>query len=164
VPDAPSTIVVSVPALQALAQAVSSPATPPLVEAPPRRANPSPSEPTHRWSIPVAALGVLAMAGLTTGAAFALELDADDSDARALCPNSSCQTAEEKTRHDTLVDEAHRDRTLALTGAGIGTAALLAAAYLWWHPVSWPSRSAPAGQVSVHPVTGPFRASLEVAW
>jgi len=188
VPSAAATVVVSVPALETL-PAKEPPATPAAVappsapaevtlasSAPTEPSEPSePSEPTaptgRRFSPLVVALGSLGAAGLASGLVFALQLRSDNDRAKALCPQSTCATAEEKTRHDGLVGDARRDRAIAYVSAGIGAAALLTAAYLWWRPgrapaprTSTPRLSAAAWLPSPAGIAGMAGAELEIAW
>jgi hypothetical protein len=97
--------------------------------------------------------------GLATGAVLAFEVQAENGEAKALCPRNTCPSLAEKTRHDTLVSNAHRDQNLAIVSAGIAGAALLAAAVLWWRPARSPSPKA-----SVGPPGAWLGGRLEVAW
>ena len=101
-----------------------------------------------RWTIPMISLATVGVVGLASGAVFALNFQSANDQAKTLCTNNVCATTAEKTAHQTLVDDAYRDRTLAFVGAGIGGAALLAAAYLWLrprHPIPPATTSAPVG-------------------
>jgi serine/threonine-protein kinase len=168
VPDGPGTTVVSVPTLEArsgadprlaLGSAPSTGAPAPLVDATASTSAKSASAATPapavgRWSLPVLALGALGAVGLTTGAALALAVSSENNEAMSLCPGSSCQDLDEKARHDGLVEDARSHRVLAVVGAGVGAAALLAAAYLWWRPGHATSSSPKAAGAS----------RLEIAW
>jgi len=155
VSDAPTTVSVSVPELEAAPREEPVPAPPLLVST----ASPVPSaEPVRRWSIPVVALGSLGVVALGTGMVFAFQVQSENGEAKALCPSSTCRNLDEKTRHDTLVSNAYRDRTWAIASAGIGGAALLAAAYLWWRPIHRGSTKTPAGRLSG------LGAELELDW
>ena len=167
VPNGPATVVVSVPTLGPKAPPVDSSflsAKASLAPAAPPPANQAALAFTHRWSFPVVACGGLAMAGLVTAGVFALKLHSANGQAKVLCSDSRCLSVEEKTKHDTLVSDAHVDRTVAFVGAGVGAAALLAGGYFWWRAGRPPSVSGATGKVSAHPTTGPPGATLEIAW
>jgi len=121
-----------------------------------------------RWTIPVLSLATVGVVGLVSGALFALNFESTNHQAKTLCKMNVCATTAEKTAHQTLVDDAYRDRTLAFVGAAIGGAALLAAAYLYLrprHPIPPLTTSAPVS-VSGRPtawVAG-IGGNLEVRW
>ena len=165
VPDAPTTVSVSVPVLET------------LLPDQPRLAAPMGATPAstlslvpragraHRATIAVVALGALGVVGLATGAVLALEVVAENGDAKGLCSNNNtCGSLDEKVRHDTLVSDAYSDRKLAFISAGIGGAALLAAGYLWWRLArSEPTRD-PAARLFPLPLAGALGGHLEVDW
>jgi hypothetical protein len=165
VPDAPATLVIAVPALE-----VSTVALPPATVSS-RATPPSPvrlpiGEPARRWSRPTVALGALGVAGLAAGAFFAVRFQSENDQAKALCvvgPNNLCLTPTEMMQHQTFVDDARRDSVLAYVGAGIGTAALLSAAYLWWRSRRGPSPT-PTARLSMSPAIGQPGAVLVVVW
>jgi hypothetical protein len=142
VPEAPTTVVVSVPALDASIVAdrppPSAPAGGPGVSSSASASRPealavaSSGAQPRRWWLPVVGLGALGAAGLATGGVLALEVRSENDEAVSLCPGSSCASVAEKTRHDGLVGDARTQRTVAVACAGIGAAALLTGAYLWW--------------------------------
>jgi hypothetical protein len=160
VPATASTVSVTVPPLDPLPLDVPAPAAPLPAPAP---ATPAPStEAARRWSVPIVVLGALGTAALATSVVLAFEVKSKNDEAKGLCPNSSCKTQEEKTRHDTLVEDAQTQRTWAYVGAGVGTAALLSAVYLFWQPFS---ASAPRPkQALVRPRWRPTAVELEVLW
>ena len=126
-----------------------------------------PSTRTH-WTIPVITLATVGVVGLASGAVFALNFQSANDQAKTLCANNVCGTTAEKSAHQTLVDDAYRDRTLAFVGAGIGGAALLAAAYLWLrprHPIAPATTSSPVG-LSARPTAwaAGVGGTLEVRW
>jgi hypothetical protein len=153
VPEAPTTVSVSVPELEA-APREEPPSPSPILVGPAVSGPVSSAEPTRRWSIPAVGLASLGVVALGTGAVFAFQLQSENGEAKALCPSSTCRTVDEKTRHDMLVSDAYRDRRWAFVGAGIGGAALLAAAYLWWGPIRRGATRAPAGRLSAGAPTG----------
>jgi len=76
---------------------------------------------------------------LVTGAVFALKFESANASAKEICvdPQRVC-TTNDVSRHDVLVNDARRDRTLVFVGVGLGCMALVAAAYTWWGGgVSW---------------------------
>jgi len=167
VPEAPTTVSVSVPELEAAPK--EAPASPPAILVAPAPAVPAPvasAEPVRRWSIPVVALASVGAVALATGAVFAFQLQSENGEARALCPSSTCRTVAEKTRHDNLVSDAYRDRRWAVVGSAIGGAALLAAAYFWWRPIHRGATRAPTGRLSAGPPAGlgGLGAHLELEW
>jgi hypothetical protein len=168
VSEAPTTVSVSIPELEAAPKEEPASSPPMLVAPAPAGTVPVASaEPVRRWSIPVVALGSLGVVALGTGAVFAFQLQSENGEAKALCPSSTCRTVDEKTRHDMLVSDAYRDRRWAFVGAGVGGAALLAAAYLWWGPVRRGATRAPAaGRLAAGPPAGigGLGAHLELAW
>jgi hypothetical protein len=185
VPDGPGTTVVSVPALEARGDAgprlapgsaLSTGEPAPLVDATASTtatvASTGPAG--RRWSLPVLALGALGAVGVTTGAALALVVGSENDEAKSLCPGSSCRDVEEKARHDGLVEDARSHRVLAAVGAGVGAAALLTAAYLWWRTdhakaprAAVASRLTARGAVDLRlPMMVPGRMvpALQIAW
>lgn len=165
VPDAPTTVSVSVPALEPL------PPSQPRLAAPMGATSASQlslvprAERARRASIPVVAFGALGAVALATGALLALKVVAENGDAKGLCSNNNtCGSLDEKMRHDTLVSDAHSDRNLAFISAGIGGAALLAAGYLWWRPAHSEPTKDPAAGLSVRPLAGALGAHLEIDW
>lgn len=165
VPDAPTTISLLVPVLANLPPA-STARIPVAAQAQPLVAPALGAEAARRSSMPVVALGAFGTVAFATGTIFALEVQSENGDAKALCPTNTCRSVDEKTRHDTLVSDAHRDRTLAFIGAGIGGAALVAAAYFWWRPARAPATKSSAGRISARPLAlgGSFGGRLEVDW
>jgi hypothetical protein len=170
VPPSAESIRVSVPQLE------DGPAEPPLVFHPTSPATPvaaltaqQPSAKTRtRWTIPVISLASVGVVGLATGAVFALQFQSSNDEAKTLCTGNVCGTMTEKTAHQTLVDDAYRDRALAFVGAGIGGAALLTAAYLWLRPrrpIPPATASGPVG-VSARPAAwaAGMGGNLEVRW
>jgi hypothetical protein len=121
-------------------------------------------EPPRHLSRSVVALGAVAAIAFGTGAVFALEVRSENEDAKGLCPNSICASHDEKTQHDRLVADAYRDEKVAFISAGIGTVALLAAAYRWWRPTPAASSRETALRISARPPGGAFGLRLEVDW
>jgi hypothetical protein len=162
VPAGPITFVVSVPALEDISpdQASSAAAT---------GGSPAPQpslriEPTSKASIPIVAFGTLGALGLAAGLVFALKVQSENGEAKGLCAANLCASVDEKNRYDTLVSDAHRDRAVAFISAGIGGAALLTAAYLWWRPERSPSRRLSNARFSASPLIGVPGARVEVTW
>jgi hypothetical protein len=166
VADAPTTLVVSVPPLELLAtEAAPVVASQTLERAPGSGGHIG--HPPSRWSLPVISLGTLSVVAIATGVALAFRVQSENADAMALCPGSTCQSTDEKARHDSLVSDAYRDRDLAFAGAGVGAAALLAAAYLWWRAGWSPSAKTSTGALrpfSARPLAGELGGHLELAW
>ena len=162
VPDARATVVIAVPALEVSPPALSvAPATVASRATQPSLSAPAVA-PARRWSRPVIALGALGVAGLASGVFFAVRFDSANDQAKALCviaPNNLCLNTDEMNRHQGFVDDARRDRVLAFVSAGVGTAALLSAAYLWLRP-----RRAPDARLSMRPAIGQPGAVMEVVW
>ncbi len=155
VPNAATSVSVLVPAL------VSLPPDPPPPAAPTTPAaaslvSPAPrGEPARRASKSDLALGAVGAVALVTSAIFGLKVRSENGEAMGLCPtNKTCDSLDEKMRHDELVSVAYRDRNVAFVSAAVGGAALLTAAYLWWR----------SPRVSTRPLGGSHGASLEVDW
>ena len=146
VPDGePATISVSVPALEAL-----PPPPPPVVAAlaPPQ---PQPGPPRRHLSPPSVLLGSLGILGLVTGAVFGAEFQQANSEAKALCRPVECTDTVEQSRHQSLIDEASRDRTLAFVSAAIGGVALASAILVWWRSAETDSTRKASATVTARP-------------
>jgi hypothetical protein len=123
---------------------------------------------TH-WTLPLISLASAGVVGLATGAVFAFTFQSANDKAKALCtPYDFCGTTADKTTHQTLVEDAYRDRAIAFAGAGIGGAALLAATYLWLrsrHRVP-PATTSAAINVSARPTAraAGIGGDLEIRW
>jgi hypothetical protein len=111
-------------------------------------------------------LGVVGLAGLTSGALFAVEFESSNGEAKLICANQPTTDAcSQASEHTMLQHDALRDLAGEITSFGLGGAALLTAAYLWWR--SAPPAPEVAGlAVSTQPLVwrGGFGASLEVPW
>jgi hypothetical protein len=165
IPEGPSTVLLLVPALESLPSS-PEPATTLARdnETPSLAVQPSPdSAPRRAWSPPGVVLGTLGAVVLSTGGVFALALSSENEQAKALCPESKCRDSDEKRQHDTLVSDAHRDRAVAFVAAGVGTSALVAAAYLLLRPKP-ASRPAHSAWFAAHPVPGPLAIQLGTEW
>jgi hypothetical protein len=128
----------------------------------------TPPSSSRHVNVPLIVSGSIGVVGLTTGAIFALKFRSDNDQAKGLCANDICGSIPEKTHHDTLVSSAYTDRTVALVSAGVGGAALLAAAYFWWRPLH-PRRGASARAESARfdlqlASTGSWTADVRVPW
>jgi hypothetical protein len=165
IPEGPSTVLLAVPPLESLPSRLEPAAILARADAAPSLAvRPSPDlEPRRAWSPPVLVLGTLGAVVLSTGSVFALALSSENEEAKALCPESKCRNSEEKRRHDALVTDARRDRAVAFIAAGVGTSALVAAAYLLLRPkqASKPTHSA---WYAPRPVPGPLALHLGTEW
>jgi hypothetical protein len=114
----------------------------------------------------VVGLGALGLAGAAAGVVFAFESRAANAEALKLCtgPDHSCDSADEKARHDVFVADARRDQILAIASASVGVAAFVGAAYLWWrpaHPPAAPRVSSLRLGPSAH---APLGAALSFTW
>ncbi len=176
VPLAGGTVSVSIPALEdapngraagpnnltgplALAAQPTDPM--PLIATPP----PTISTPSSRWTGTMIALVTVGAAGLATGAVFAIEFESMNGDAKKICPTSMNCLPAEKTRHDSLAQEAHDDRTLAFVGAGVGGAAVAAAAYLWWKkPRFVGATRRPSQEISAAPLASRRGLGARLEW
>ena len=154
VPNVPTAVTVVVPALEEL----------PLEKPDDATAILSPPSPARHRLIPIVSLSAVGVVALVVSTIFALEVESKNGEAKALCPGSQCLTMEEKSRHDQLVSDAHRDQGIAFVSVGIAGAALLAAAYLWWRPLRSPPDSAPAPRLSAGVLTTSSGVGLEVRW
>lgn len=174
VPDGPHTSSVLVPMLATLPPALPPPTAqiPVTLPAQPPLAPALGADAARRSSIPGVALGALGTVAFATGAVFASRVQSENGEAKALCPTNTCRSLDEKDRHDTLVADAHADRTLAFVSAGIGGAALLAAVYFWRRsaraPLTKSSVNSSAARISIRPTPralgASFGAHLEVDW
>ena len=81
--------------------------------------------------IPVAGLGVVA---LGVGTLFGLRYKSKNDEAKAICPSSSGCSAVEIDQHSHLLSDAKAYRTGAFIGFGVGGAALISAAVLYFAP------------------------------
>jgi len=165
IPEGPSTLQIRVPPLESLPR----PLEPEMTSSPATKAwTPSAQtalgvEHSRSWSPAVIVLGALGAVVLSTGGVFALKLSSDNEESRALCPANVCATDDEKLRHDSLVEDARRDRAVAFIAAGVGTSALLAAAYLYLRPRR-PSRQVHSAWYVPRPVPGPLGLHLGTEW
>jgi hypothetical protein len=164
VPAQPVTIVISVPELEVLPEDPPAPLAPSAAAPRHSERRPQAEAPAGRLKWPVVGFAALAAAGVATAAVFALKLRAANDQAKSLCPDSACQTDAEKLRHDGLVDDAHRDRTLAWVSAGVGGAALVSAAYLWWRPLRSPPEQVSMSGWSLRPMAGGLGAELRLRY
>jgi hypothetical protein len=140
---------VEVPALAAapdLAPAPAVPAVPTVTvlggERPPRR-----------FSSATLALGAIGVVALTAGTAFGVKFEAANNQLQAICVNNptSCEP-KSVAQYNTLHDDATSYRVYEVIGFGMGAAAAMTVAYLWWRSaptdksasartVAWPSIS-----------------------
>jgi hypothetical protein len=160
VPEGPTTIVAAIPTLETLPP--EQPKATPLAPSVPPPAAAAATE--SRWTVPVVALGAASAAAFATSVIFGLQVHAKNEEAESLCPGSSCATPDEKTDHDELVAGAHRDRNIAIVSAGIGGAALLTGAYLFFAPFESPPAKSRASRATFRPVVRPLAVELEVTW
>lgn len=150
--DASNPITVTVPPLEDIA-AACEPKTDSADLAKPARANapeavekaaPLRSEPAPRSArrtaiaISTAGVGVL---GLGVGAVMALEYKSKNDDAKAICPSGMGCSAGEIASHASHVSDAKTFRTWSYVGFGVGGAALIGAAVLYFTPSSASSRA-----------------------
>jgi hypothetical protein len=94
---------------------------------------------------PIVALSSVALVGLVVGGAFGLKYRSENDEAKTLCPSNVCRDQSERDRHQGLMTDAQRDRTIGVVVAVAGGVALLTASYLWWRsaapgPVPRPGR------------------------
>ena len=164
VPDTPITVSLSVPVLEVLPKEGLEPR--PEAQTPASTAVAAPLARNHRGSMPAFVLGSAGTLVLATGAVFAVKFQLANGEAKTLCKTNICGNADEKARHDTLVEDARLDRTLAFVGAGVGGAMLLTAAYLWWRPTRASPGNTGVGRVSGQLLATPTLAfgQLEVGW
>jgi hypothetical protein len=171
VPPTAETLSVSVPQLE------DAPTEPPPPETPPALLTLKESHPKEpaRWTVPIISLGSLGVVGLVTAAVFALKFQAENGQAKTLCPLNIgggsvyiCPNSEQETQHEMLVADAYRDRTVAFVSAGIGGAALATAAFLWWRRTHRAETTAAPTTLQVSPApTGSlvgWGANLEMRW
>ncbi len=133
-------IAVQVPALADAPKEAPVPAAPvaapgpgpaPLkAEPPPAKVEPTSDGATQRTlAIVLGSVGVAALAGgIVEGAQY---LD-NNRTAKGICPSGVDCTADEISRHGKAVDEARNDRTWAYVGVGVGSVAVVGAAYLFF--------------------------------
>jgi hypothetical protein len=165
IPEGPSNVLLVVPPLESLPSSLEPATTLARAnEAPSVAVQPLPAlEPRRAWSPPVVVLGTLGVVVLSTSGVFALALSSENEQAKALCPESKCRDSEEKRQHDALVSDAHRDRAVAFIAAGVGTAGLVAAAYLLLRPKQTP-QSAHSAWYAPRPVPGPLAIQVGTEW
>jgi hypothetical protein len=164
VPPTAETLSVSVPQLEKEPTEPPPPASPDAL----LTLKESHTKEPARWTVPIISLGSLGAVGLVTGSIFALKYLSENGEAKTLCPMNICPTPEEKTKHETLVGDAYRDRTLAFVGAGVGGAALATAAFLWWRQAHRTKTTAAPTTLQVSPTPAGslvgWGANLEVRW
>jgi hypothetical protein len=156
IPNLSTTVAVAVPALDDLPPEKSSDATA-IFAPPPPAARPR--------VIPVVTLSAVAAAALIVSTVFALQVESNNGEAKALCvQQNQCLTVSDKARHDQLISDAYRDQDIAFVSVGVAGAAILAAAYLWWRPVRSPPDSAAAPRLSAGMLATSSGIGLEVKW
>ena len=148
-PATAESVSVDVPALATVPDLAPAPAIPvvPMVtvfgdERPPRRFS--------SGTLTIGAAGVFA---LTVGTVFGVKFESANNQLQAICVNNptSCPSTS-VAQYNTLHDDATSYRAYEFVGFGIGGAAVLTAAYLWWRSaptdksasartVAWPSVS-----------------------
>lgn len=152
VPATPRTVSLSIPELED----APLPAPPPSITSagnnpPPVEADVAPRSGggSNGQLIAGYVVGGLGVAAVATGIVFGLQSQADNSDAKKLCPDEnadgtfSCPNGpEEEARHDALVEDAKREQTIGWVSVGIGAAALTTAVILIVTADSGPSDSA----------------------
>lgn len=148
VPDGePATITLSVPALETLPR----PPPPVVAAVAPLQPQPQSGPPRRHLSPPAVLLGSLGIVGLVTGAVFGAEFQQANSEAKGLCRPVECPSTTEQSRHQSLIDEASRARTLAFVSAAIGGVALASAILLWWRSAETDSRRRGTANVIARP-------------
>ncbi len=161
----PSTLRVRVPELQSVPQR-PPPATPAFPPAKPP-ASPVQAATGVEQGRPLSpaslVLGTVGAVVLSTGGVFAVAMSSENDQAKSLCPAGLCATQDEKRRHDSLVENAHRDRAVAFVVAGVGVSALVAAAYLYLRPRHVSLQAHSAWYVP-RPVPGPLALHLGAEW
>ncbi|HTQ04032.1 MAG TPA: hypothetical protein VMI54_09250 [Polyangiaceae bacterium] len=145
VTDPATIIAVQVPALTDAPKEAPPPPVVPVTPAPapaPLKLQPLPAPPetpadggTERTlAIIVGSVGVAALAGgIVEGAQY---LDSNR-EAKGICPSGVNCTEDEISRHGKAVDEARNERTWSYVGVGLGSVAVVGAAYLFFtapHP------------------------------
>lgn len=124
----PNLVTVAVPELQDEA-----------ATAPVRKVSPAPTRQDvtaeeEAWELPVLPLAVAGagLAGIAVGTVFAANYHSKNDDARAICPQGFNCTPAQVDQHAQLVDDAKTARTWAYVGFGVGGAALIGAAVLYF--------------------------------
>ncbi|HWZ89700.1 MAG TPA: hypothetical protein VNW92_12640 [Polyangiaceae bacterium] len=105
---------------------------PPLVEPAPRSAR------RIAYTLSLAGLGV---ASVGLGTVLAIEYKSKNDDAKVICPSGMGCTASEIDSHSALVSDAKSFRTWSFVGFGVGGAALVGAAVLYFAPSSSSQRA-----------------------
>jgi hypothetical protein len=144
VDTAGTTVVVLVPPLRdvdetkAAHPAAQKPLTPRREASRPAPAEQSSGNGQRILGVTVAGVGA---AGLAFGIVQAVAYLKHHGEAKDLCPTSTNCSNAEIVKHEELVDSSKRERVFAAVGGGVGGAALLAGAYLYFSAPSVPDRS-----------------------
>lgn len=85
------------------------------------------------YSLALAGVGVVS---LGVGTVLALEYKSKNDDARAICPSGVGCSSSDIDRHSSLVSDAKTFRTWSFVGFGVGGAAVIGAAVLYFAPSS----------------------------
>jgi len=156
----PATIVaVQVPALADVPKEAPAPVQPVAAPPPPAPLKPAPPPPapqptsdgsTQRTlAIALGSVGVAALAGgIVEGAQY---LDSNRT-AKGICPSGVNCTQDEISRHGKAVDQARNERVWAYVGVGVGSAAVLGAAYLFFSAPHAPPADQRAAALRVAPL------------
>jgi hypothetical protein len=118
--------------------------------------------PPRRARTPVViALGAVGLAGLTVGTIYGIKFLLANDQLSTICIHTPNACPQSDYQHfNQLRADAYQYRTYEFVGFGVGTAALLAAAYLWWR---WPvPRASARGVTSTRPLAWPSLS--DAAW
>ncbi len=167
--DKPGAITVEVPTLElepvaSSAPAVIPPSSPPL--APTSSAVLSDQVPPHGTQHTAAwVVGGVGIAALGVGTVFALRTKSKNDSARGICPSNEHCTQAQADEHGALIDSAKSARTVSFVGFGVGGAAVVAAAAVYFS-ASPASRALASRHWQATPLVAPnaFGGVLEGKW
>ena len=157
VPATAGSVSVEVPSLvdaPELAPAPSVPAVPMLTAS-------TDAQPQRRLSPAIVTVAAVGIVGVAAGTIFGVKFESAKSQLPGICEkNPMTCDGPSVDRYNMLHSDAERDLTYELIGFGVGGAAVLTAAYLWWRSppaaprtstsiVAWPSVSPDAWGLSM---------------
>ncbi|HUQ04274.1 MAG TPA: hypothetical protein VM261_17365 [Kofleriaceae bacterium] len=109
----------------------------------------------RKAALGVAGVGVLALAG---GMVFGMQAKGLETDAYDLCPNPMTPCADAAEAQD-KIDSGHSKATMSTIFLGVGGAAVVGAAVLWF---TGAPKATPSERVGVHPTVSPAYAGVDV--
>lgn len=118
--------------------------------------------PPRRFSSATLTIGAIGVVALTAGTVFGVKFESANNQLQAICVNTptSCDS-KSVARYNTLHDDATSYRAYEFVGFGIGGAAVLTAAYLWWR--STPMDKSASARTVAWPLVSPDAWGMSLA-